>query len=157
MFEKIKGKRLPIFAILSLVIVALVVLGAIRAYRASKLEAEPATEMRGTMISTSFGTLKLVYQDGTTTLVGELSRSTPCVDWQVGVMRLDTGISINISDENREEICVQSLGTPQVINEKIVGTDPESIYIVGLEGTILFQGALEPVTLPPPPAGGMAQ
>lgn len=157
MFEKIKGKRLPIFAIVSLAVVALVVLGAIRSYRASKLEAEPATEMRGTMISTSFGSLKLVYQEGTTTFVGELSRSTPCVDWQVGVMRLDAGISIDIRDDNKEEICVQSLGTPQAINEKIVGTMPESIYIVGLEGTILFQGALEPITLPPPPAGGIAQ
>lgn len=157
MLEKIKGKRLPIFVVASLIVGALVVFGAIRAYRESKLEEEPPTEMRGAMVSTSFGSLKLVYQDGTTTLEGELSRSTPCVDWQVGVMRLDAGISIDIRDENKEEICVQSLGTPQMINEKIVGTMPEAIYIVGLEGTILFQGALEPITLPPPPAGGMAQ
>ena len=157
MKEKMKKIRFPLLVIIGLAALAIIAYGGANTFREQKMTETVQTDMSGVVIETSFGILTLKHANSTTTLDGSLTRSTPCVDWNVAPKKLDTGISIDIRDANKDEICVQSLGTPQVINTTIDGTVPETAYMVNFEGTTVFQGSLKPIVLPATPIGGTAQ
>lgn len=152
-----KSKKFPIIVIVSLAALVLVAYGISYAYKARNAKTNSASGMLGAAIETSFGTVRLVYANGATMVDGELSRSTPCVDWNIDAAKTDTGAKIEIKDTNMAEICVQSLGTPQVVTGRIEGTTKDSVYSVKLENATVFDGALSPIQMPAAPAEGVAQ
>jgi hypothetical protein len=157
MNERMKKLKHPLLIIIAFAAVAVLAYAGAHAYRAGKISTAAKSDVFGSIVTTSFGTLTLKYEKGTTTLDGELSRSTPCVDWRAEVKKIDTGISIDITDTNKGQVCVQSLGAPQQVHTTIEGVVPQTAYIVNLEDTTVFEGVLQAVTLPGTPTGGKVQ
>lgn len=120
---------------------------AITAILASACEIEMQEKELAKKISTRAGELALRYENGQTTLSGTLQRSTPCVNWAVqtgGTNDLPRSeITIKIFNSNKDAICIQMLGEPQEISEKIEGVSENTEYTVSLEEDIIFSGKLD--------------
>ncbi|MBS3114680.1 hypothetical protein J4448_06270 [Candidatus Woesearchaeota archaeon] len=97
-------------------------------------------------IETEKGELKLAYKVSKAILTGTLLRSTPCVNWTVqigGTKDLPRSqVTINIFNSNKEAICIQVLGEPQEIYEKIFDVSEETEYTVKIEQEVVFEGKL---------------
>ena len=110
-------------------------------------------------IETEKGELKLNYKENKTNLerstpykynkallTGTLERSTPCVNWTVrigGTKDMQRSqVTINIFNSNKEAICIQVLGEPQEIYEKIFDVSEETEYTVKIEQEVVFEGKL---------------
>ena len=98
------------------------------------------------IITTRAGDLKLKYENGKATLSGALSRSTPCVDWQIiygetSNIHPPKSVEFNIFNKNKDVICIQVLGEPQNISAELTATE-ETHYTVKLEDEVVFTGTL---------------
>lgn len=109
---------------------------------------KPAEEIKNLekKINTNKGELTLKYENGKATLSGILSRSTPCVDWNVNIDGTKDSTSriveFNIFNKNKGAICIQVLGEPQEINASASASE-QTTYTVKLEDKIVFEGKLK--------------
>ena len=85
-------------------------------------------------LKTPYGDLKIIYNDGIAVLNGSLPRSTPCVYYTTEISgSKDSPISridIGIFKKTKGEVCIQVLGEPQQIYEKIEGVSDKTEYVL---------------------------
>lgn len=116
----------------------------------------PAADgMRSAAISTARGTLILSYAAGAASLEGTLSRSTPCVNWQVRITAANPAregapgeVTFDVYDQNQGAICIQVLGEPQAVRATMVA-GPETWYVVRLAGGTVWSAPLLGADLTP--------
>jgi len=107
---------------------------------------EPSQKSLEKAITTRAGELKLKYENGKAALSGALSRSTPCVDWQISYGETSNihppkSAEFNIFNRNKGVICIQMLGEPQNISAELAASE-DTHYTVKLEDEIVFSGRL---------------
>lgn len=95
-------------------------------------------------IDTGRGLLTLTYDRSRATLAGELSRPTPCVDYQVTVREGESldRVEFIITDIRKGVVCIQVLGEPQRISAT-ASAKIATTYVVQLEDNLVFQGRLD--------------
>lgn len=93
------------------------------------------------IINTQAGYLTLRYRDGKAELSGTLQRSTPCVNWQVKSIVMESypeQVRFEIYDASTSQMCVQMLGEPQAISSS-VGVSADASYKVYFEDELVFE------------------
>jgi acyl-CoA synthetase (AMP-forming)/AMP-acid ligase II len=104
------------------------------------------TDAKGlrTIINTRMGDLSLSYANGKAILEGTLQRSTPCVNWQVNTIVMESfpeQVRFSIEDKSTAEMCVQVLGEPQSIHSEASVSEEARITILFREETV-FEGQI---------------
>ena len=100
-------------------------------------------------IKTEKADLELSYKDGTATLIGNVMRPTPCVEYDLQtIMTKDypssnVGISINRKVQPKGMMCIQVLGKPFEINETINPVSENTNYKITLDNITIFKGKIE--------------
>ena len=108
---------------------------------------EDSKDIKGlrTVIQTRAGDLSLGYADGKVTLQGTLQRSTPCVNWQIDAIVMESfpeQVQFSIMDKSTAEMCVQVLGKPQDVYAEAQVSEQSKITVLFKEETV-FDGQLE--------------
>ena len=100
-------------------------------------------------IDTGKGELKLAYDPGyggRAILSGKLYRSTPCVNWEIMITSTKdmptSQVNININSKNTAEVCIQVVGEPQEISEKIMSVSENTNYRISVNSKEVFSGKI---------------
>ncbi len=98
-----------------------------------------------TIVNTRAGDLTLSYVDGKAILQGTLDRSTPCVNWQIDAIIMESfpeQVRFSIEDKSTAEMCIQVLGEPQEVKAEAQVSEQAKITVL-FEEEIAFEGQLE--------------
>jgi hypothetical protein len=97
-----------------------------------------------TIINTKVGDLFLSYANGKVILQGTLQRSTPCVNWQVDTVIMESypeQVRFSIEDKSTAEMCIQVLGEPQDVYAEAAVSEEARITVL-FEEEIVYEGQL---------------
>src|SRR3990167_9023817 len=90
--------------------------------------------------------LRVKFEDGDVRLSGKLTRSTPCIEWDVKTItskdKPPSEVTFDIASKSGAEICVQVLGKPEEVDIRIPASQTANIKVI-LEGEVIFSGKLQ--------------
>src|SRR3989344_3235301 len=90
--------------------------------------------------------LRVKFEDGDVRLSGKLTRSTPCIEWDVKTITSKDNppseVTFDIASRSTAEICVQVLGKPEEVDIRIPASQTADIKVI-LEGVVIFSGKLK--------------